>query len=48
MLNLPKRTTLDTAYSHINNKGNASYGWNLTPAHGDNPNVVMVGIRHRV
>ena len=47
MHGLSKRTTLYTAYSHISNKGNANYGWNLTPAAGDDPSVVMAGIRHR-
>ena len=47
MHNLSKRTTLYTAYSHISNKGDANYGWNLTPAAGDDPSVVMAGIRHR-
>lgn len=44
---LSKRTTLYTAYSHINNKGDANYGWNLTPDAGDDPSVVMAGVRHR-
>ena len=42
----PKRTTLYTAFSHINNQGDANYGWNFTPAAGE-PSVVMAGIRHR-
>ncbi|MCZ4306754.1 porin [Zoogloeaceae bacterium G21618-S1] len=47
MHGLSKRTTLYTAYSHISNKGDANYGWNMTPAAGDDPSVVMAGIRHR-
>ncbi|TVO68377.1 porin [Denitromonas ohlonensis] len=47
MHSLSKRTTLYTAFSHISNKGNANYAWSTTPAAGDDPSVVMAGIRHR-
>lgn len=47
MHNLSKRTTLYTAYSQINNRGDANYGFNLTPEAGDNAKVVMAGIRHK-
>ena len=45
---LSKRTTLYTAYSQLTNKGDANYAiGNLTPAAGDDPRVVMAGIRHK-
>lgn len=47
MHNLSKRTTLYTAYSQINNRGDANYGFNLTPDAGDNTRVVMAGVRHK-
>lgn len=47
MHNLSKRTTLYTAYSQLNNRGDANYGFNLTPDAGDRISVVMAGIRHR-
>lgn len=47
MHNLSKRTTLYTAYSQINNRGDANYGFNLTPEAGDNARVLMAGIRHK-
>jgi len=47
MHNLSKRTTLYTAYSRINNQGNANYGFNITPAAGDDVSVIMAGLRHK-
>ncbi|MCC4114558.1 porin [Aromatoleum toluclasticum] len=48
MHDLSKRTTLYAAYSQLTNKDNANYALgNLTPAAGDDPRVVMAGIRHR-
>lgn len=45
---LSKRTTLYTGYSQLTNKDNANYAiGNLTPAAGDDPRVVMAGIRHK-
>lgn len=40
-------TTLYAAYTHLANKEGANYGFNLTPAAGDDPTVVMVGVRHK-
>lgn len=47
MHNLSKRTTLYTAYSQINNRGDADYGFNITPDAGDNVRVIMAGVRHK-
>lgn len=47
MHNLSKRTTLYTAYSQLNNRGDANYGFNITPEAGDNTRVVMAGVRHK-
>ena len=45
---LSKRTTLYAGYSQLENKGNANYAiGNIAPAAGDDPRVVMAGIRHR-
>lgn len=45
---LSKRTTLYAAYSQLSNKDDANYALgNLTPDAGDDPRVVMAGIRHR-
>lgn len=44
---LPKGTTLYAAYSRLTNKDAANYGFNLTPAAGEDPSVVMIGFRHK-
>lgn len=45
---LSKRTTLYTGFSQLKNKDDANYAiGNLTPAAGDDPRVLMAGIRHR-
>lgn len=44
---LGKETTLYAGYSRLNNKGLADYGWNLTPAAGTDPSVLMVGLRQK-
>lgn len=48
MHDVSKRTTLYAGYSTLNNKGNANYAiGNISPAAGDDPRVVMAGMRHR-
>lgn len=48
MHDLSKRTTLYAAYSQLRNKGDANYALgNLTPDAGDDPRVVMAGMRHK-
>ncbi|NMG46178.1 porin [Aromatoleum toluvorans] len=45
---LSKRTTLYAAYSTLTNDGRANYALgNLRPDRGDDPSVVMAGVRHR-
>jgi predicted porin len=45
---LSRRTTLYTGYSQLTNKGGANYAiGNITPDAGDDPRVVMAGIRHK-
>lgn len=44
---LGKETTLYAGYSRLDNKGTADYGWNLTPAAGKDPSVLMFGVRQK-
>lgn len=44
---LGKDTTAYAGYSRLDNRSTADYGWNLTPAAGTDPAVLMVGMRQR-